>query len=98
MKKWVINTLAIAGTVALTTAIVAPVTWAATKDNTVIADTSSSTEYVSVADMFKASKLYETSDEATRNKLLNSYEGMYVIQGSKLWKQYNHTFNPKGGS
>lgn len=96
MKKWLAITLGVAGTVAATTAIVAPVTWACVKPT----ETSSneSTKYISVADMFKSSKLYANSSAEDKERLMKQYDGIYVLEGSKTWKKYNNTFNPKGGS
>ncbi len=72
-KSYCINS----STCAATTAIVAPVTYVCAKNN-------ATDQYVSVLDMFKNSKLYKQSTEADRQKMLKAYEGIYVIEGSKL--------------
>ena len=91
MKKWLKITALVVGTACVTTAIVAPTTYVA-------ANNSNNEKYVSVKDMFINSKLYQTSSEQDRDRMLKQYDGVYVETGSKLWKQYNNLFNPKGGN
>ncbi len=87
MKKIIANTMIVVGTVFATTAVVAPVTYTYVKRSAI--------KYVSVEQMFRDSAAFKTLAEEDKEKMLRSYQGLYVQEGSELFKQYDKLFNPK---